>query len=620
MTVHADIENLPYATVDIIVANAMRNLMPPPDMTVSEWAEEYRRLSEESSASPGRYYVNRTEYAREPMDMVGKPGVRRVTLMTSAQVGKSTIIENIIGYLMDYDPCPILHVSPTLESVKMFSKERLAPMIRDTPSLRGKVKDARSRDSANTIFSKTFPGGHIAMVGANAPAGLASRPVRAVLCDEVDRFERSAGTEGDPINLAIKRTTTYWNRILIFVSTPGNKGQSRIEEEFLRGDQRYRWCPCPHCGEYQRLQWRNVHWLEDQPDTATYVCEHNGCVWDDTDRNNAVRDGEWRAEKPFNGNVSYHLSQLYSPFAPLSDGVRDFLSSKGNPELLKTWVNTFLGETWEERGQRLEWSYVMDHREEYDTRDDLPEDITVITGAVDVQDDRLEVEMLGWGDDYQSWSLDYRSFYGDLSAPEVWAELRTYLSQSYTHPLFGEIVPRAMCIDSGGHYTQSVYKFAEIVPRLVAIKGVSGAGKPFVGRPLKNTIGNALVYPLGVDTIKETVVSRLRVDDPDQTGYCRFPVSYDDEYFRGITAEELQTRYVKGFKRQEWVKTRKRNEPFDLRVYNTAALEMTGIDLNAHRRELLRGLRESDKAENDRPRKKPSSNRRGSWVNRWKND
>jgi phage terminase large subunit GpA-like protein len=561
------------------------------------------------------------------MDMVGKPGVRRITLMTSAQVGKSTFIENVVGYFAHLDPCPMLHVTPRIEDVKTFSRERLAPMIRDTPVLRKLFKSPRTRDSGNTLGNKQFPGGYIAMVGANAPAGLASRPIRVVFADEVDRFERSAGTEGDPINLAVKRTTTFWNRVIIFASTPGDKLTSRVEPEFLRGDQRHRWAKCPHCGEHQILKWAHVHWDDNDPDTAHYVCEHNGCVLDDHDRVKAVRDGEWRAEKEFNGNVSFHLNQLSSPFAPLSDGVRDFLDAKDDPESLKTWVNTFLGETWEDKGKRLEWSYLKKNKEDYEVQENIPEDITLFTLAVDVQDDRFEIERVGWCDDYKSRSLSYHVIYGDLSTSEPWVKLRDYMEETLIHPLFGELAYRSAVIDSGGHYTTSVYKFCDIMPRCAAIKGVSGFGKPFVGRPMKNTIGDHRVFPLGVDTIKETVVARLKVDDPTKAGYCAFPnitkengePVYDDDYFRGLTAEELKIKFTKGFKKQEWHKIRPRNEPLDLRVYNTAALAMTSIDLNGHRRALLRKIKAKDEQKN-KPKKSTKSARRSStWAERWKN-
>ena len=591
-------------------------LKPPPDMTVSEWSDQYRRLSQESSASPGRWRTEMVEYLREPMDMVGKRQVRRITLMTSAQIGKSSFVENVVGYFMHQDPCPILMVNPTIASAEMFSKERLSPMLRDTPVLRKLVKEARSRDSGNTIASKKFPGGNLSLVGANAPAGLASRPIRVVLCDEVDRFERSAGTEGDPINLAVKRTTTFWNRVLIFVSTPGNEGQSRIEEEYERGDMRQRWCPCHACGAMQVLRWQSVKWVENDPDTAWYECEHCEEPWTDQQRIESAMSGDWIPQKEFNGNVSYHLNQLYSRFAPLSDGVRDFLDAKGNPELLKTWVNTFLGETWKEEGKRLDWSDLLDQREEYTTP--VPADVTILTGAVDVQDDRFEIEIVGWGDDHKSFSIDYHVIYGDPSAPSIWQQLAEYLRQTRIHPLFGEMALRMTCVDSGGHYTQSVYKFCSSLPRVVPIRGVGGPGKPMVGRASKNNLGGTQVFPLGVDTIKEIVVQRLKAE-PDQSGYCSFPSDRSEDYFRGLTAEEQRTRFHKGFKKTEWHKIRPRNEPFDLRVYATAALEMLSVDLNGARMAALREVNARAMAQVMPKAKKPKQDRRGKWVDGWRN-
>ncbi len=601
-----------------------RAFKPPPDISLSEWSEEYRRLSPESSASPGRFRLSKTPYMREIMDMIGQPGIKSVSLMTSAQIGKSTLIENVIGYFIHLDPCPILHISPTLDSMKMFSKERLAPMVRDTPALRGLVRDARTRDSGNTIASKKFPGGHIAMVGSNSPAGLASRPVRILLADEVDRFERSAGTEGDPLKLGIKRTTTYWNRVKVFVSTPGDKYDpkeqtgSRIEKEFLDGDQRYYHAECPHCKEKQVLKWAQVHWEDENALTAIYTCEHNGCIWDDLDRHEAIRNGEWVATQPFNGKVSYHLSQMYSMFALLSDGVDDFLTSRKDPMLLKTWINTFLGESWEDKGARLEWSNLKDQREEYNCSDNIPENITVVTCAVDVQSSpaRLEVEMIGWGDSERSWSLGYHYIHGDLSTDEPWEELDALLDTTFIHPLFGEIPIRVTTVDSGGHFTQRVYEFCHHRSRTLAIKGMPGKGRPFVGRPLKNTIGDARVYPLGVDTIKETVVSRLRVTDPYAPGYCHFPEHYPDDYFKMLTAEELKTKFKRGFKVTEWVKIRLRNEAFDLRVYNTAALAMLSIDLKSERRRLLRMAEKRDNP----PKKIKRKPKKTNWVESWKND
>lgn len=608
-----------YASAETIIPLALESLKPPPQLTVSQWADTYRRLSPESSASPGRWRTEVVEPLREPMDMVGKAGVDAITLMTSAQVGKSSFIENVIAYFMHQDPCPILHVSPTLSSMKMFSKERLAPMLRDTPVLRDLVKEAKSRDSDNTIETKKFPGGNLALVGSNAPAGLASRPVRVFLADEVDRFERSAGTEGDPLKLGIKRTTTFWNRVLVFVSTPGNKGESRIEEEFEAGDQRRFYVPCPDCGHRQTLKWSGVVWTDGDPMTARYSCEECGSCWNDFQRNQAVRKGEWRASKPFNGRVSYHLNQLYSPFARMSDTVKEFLDSKDHPEKLKTFVNTVLGETWEQKGTQTDWSDLMSRKVEYDTK--VPSDVTLITVGADVQDDRIELEFVGWGDDHRTWSLDYRVIYGDLSTPAPWLELKAALSETWDHPIFGEMAPRMTCLDSGGHYTQSVYRFSQTVPRVTAIKGVGGAGKPMVGKPTRSNLGGAQVFPLGVDTIKELVHARLNVNDADKPGYCTFPADRGDDYFRGLTAERLMTKFVKGFKRMEWTKVRPRNEPWDCRVYATAAFEMLQVDVNAQRKSLLRQVlvRISENARLASGKPKTAQRKQASWVDKWKN-
>ena len=600
-----DLSGYAFADAEDIANKVLAAFKPPPKMSCDEWAEKRRRLSAESSASPGRFRLSKTPFMREPMTLVGKPGIESIAMMCSAQVGKSTFIENVLGYYADVDPCPILHISPTLDSMKMFSKERLAPMIRDTPVLRDKFRDARTRDSGNTIASKKFPGGHIAMVGANSPAGLASRPIRVLLADEVDRFERSAGTEGDPLELGLKRTTTYWNSTKIFVSTPGDKYDplektgSRIEKEFLEGDQRHYHAKCPHCGE------------------------HNGCIWSEIDRKKAMSEewgAKWIAEKPFRGKASFCLSQLHSLFAPLKDMVRSFLSSRHDPMLFKTFVNTFWGEPWEDKGKRVDWSGLQDQVEDYDTDDDIPEDITLITAAVDVQDDRLEYEILGWGDEHRTWSLKYGYIYADdnLSEERPWSELDTLLKRTFIHPIFGEIPIRVTCIDSGGSYTQKVYDFCRDRPRAIAIKGVSGFDKPFVGRPMKNTIGNARVFSLGVDIIKQTVAARLKISNPEKGGYCRWPnhENYNDDYFKMITAEELKIKFTRGRKRKEWVPIRKRNEAWDNRVYNTAALEMLSTDLSSERRRLLRKARKRDNP----PKKKPKPNTRpkSNWAESWK--
>ena len=605
------------------MSRVLAGFLPPPKYTVSEWADANRKLSAESSAIPGQWRTSLVEYMREPMDCVGDPRVTRVVVMAAAQVAKSEFLNNVVGYLIDYDPSPILMVQPTIEAAEDYSKDRIAPMIRDTPVLREKVADDKSKTSGNTIKNKKFPGGYLVMIGANSPSGLASRPIRAVLGDEVDRAPVSAGQEGDPINLAIKRTATFWNRIVVLVSTPTNKGASRIETAYEEGDQRQRWCPCPECGEHQTLKWSGVRWDKEKrgetevskPDTARYMCEHCGVLWTDPQRVAAVRKGYWRASAEFNGVASFHVTGLLSPFASMADGVREFLAAQGDPAQLKVWVNTYLGESWEEEGKRLDAHELMERVEEYDNR--IPDGVTILTAGVDVQEDRIECEIVGWGDDFESWSVDYSIFYGDPSNDDVWSQLTTHLRQIFRHPRFGDMQVRATCIDTG-YQTHRVYQYVRSTDRVWGIKGVPGEGKPFVGTPTRNNYGRIHLFPVGVHTAKGAVFSRLAAK-PGDVGYCHFPADRKQEYFDQLTAETLVTRYHKGYKRTEYVKTRSRNEALDNRVYASAALELINVDLVAQRRACELRYRKEVEAQDETKPSKPNRKGRGdSFVDSWR--
>ena len=560
------------------------------------------------------------------MDAVSDPAVEQIVIMTGAQVGKTELLNNVVGFHVDQDPAPILVVQPTLDMAQTWSKDRLAPMLRDTPALQDKVADPRSRDSGNTTLHKVFPGGHITACGANSPSSLASRPIRIVLCDEVDRYPASAGSEGDPVSLARKRSATFWNRKIILVSTPTIKNVSRIEQAYFESDQREYFVPCRHCGHEQVLKWASVQWTEDRPDTAVYVCEDCGAAWDDADRLRAIRRGEWRAQADFKGVAGFRLSGLYSPWTPLSDAVRDFIEARKQPATLRVWVNTYLGETWEDQGESVDEIGIMTRREDYEG---CPSGVVLITAGVDIQDDRIEVEIVGWGRDEETWSLDYRTLHGDPSAPQIWSELDGVLSETWRHPRGFDLPIRSACIDSGGHHTQAVYNFVRPREgrRIFAVKGVGGEGKPIVARPTKNNIGRIKLFPVGVDSAKELVYSRLRINEAGP-GYCHFPLHYDAEYFRQLTAEQLVTRYHKGFQRREWRKIRPRNEALDCRVYAVAAYGLLNANINAVASKIEARAIEANETEPaetqaepmqhviaQRPiRRKPS----GGWVNGWR--
>jgi phage terminase large subunit GpA-like protein len=553
-------------------------LSPPPDLTVSQWADARRRLSPEASAEPGRWDTGRAEYQRGIMDALSEPAVHTVVVQSSAQVGKTEAILNVLGFFVDQDPAPVLVLQPTLEMGQAFSKDRLAPMLRDTPALHGKVQDARSRDSGNTLLHKSFPGGHITIAGANSAASLASRPIRVLLADEVDRYPVSAGTEGDPVSLARKRTTTFWNRKILLVSTPTVKGQSRIEKAYQESDQRHYLCPCPDCGHEQRLVWSQVRWPEGKPSAAEYACIECGSLWSDVQRWGAVRKGRWEAQAEFNGVAGFHLSELYSPWRKLGETAEDFAASKADPERLRTWVNTALGETWEDRGETVDAHELRRLQEAYGP-DDLPDAVQFATAGVDTQDDRLEVEILGWGEQEESFGIAYHVIHGDPAQGAVWAELDAVLLESYRTASGRTIRVAAAAIDSGGHHAEAVLRFSRerFRRRVYAIKGAGGQGKPIWPLRASKTKTRDSVFMVGVDTAKDAVYARFKITDPGP-GACHLPADpetgYDDDWFEQVTAEQRVTRYREGRAYTAWVLPKgKRNEALDCRVYAMAAMK-----------------------------------------------
>ncbi|WP_316219077.1 phage terminase large subunit family protein [Bradyrhizobium sp. SZCCHNR2026] len=569
-----------------------QSFSPPPDLTVSEWADEYRVLSPEASSEPGKWSTARVEPSRGIMDAFADPETEIITCMVAAQTVKTEVINNVAGYHVHLDPCPMLILQPTLQMAEAYSKDRLAPMIRDTPELAGKLGNA-ARDSEDTILHKKYAGGHITMAGANSPASLASRPIRILLCDEVDRYEASAGKEGDPVSLAIERTTTFWNRKIALVSTPTIKGASRIEASYEESDQRRFFVPCPECGHMQHLQWKQVRWPDGKPMEARYHCEYMDpdtgelCdrAWSEAERLKAISRGVWIATRPeVRGHAGFHLNRIASPWRALGEMARDFVLVRKHPERLKTWVNTRLAETWEERGERANPDSIYGRREEYDAAVVLPFGVGTITASVDIQDDRAEIEWCGWGADDESWSLDYKVHYGVPNTPGFWEVIDNALLRTFQHPAGVEMRVEASCIDSGGHFTQHVYNFVRtrMGRRVYAIKGMAGPGRPIW--PVKGTVNkakNVTIFVLGVDQAKDMHYKRLEIQEPGP-GFCHFPIAehYDKKYFDGLTAEKaiLKTD-KKGFTVKEWHKVQQRNEPLDLRVYNIAARLSLGINM-----------------------------------------
>lgn len=588
-----------------IWGDACEIAIPKGGLQVSDWADANRILSSEASAEPGRWTTERNPSMREPMDCANDPRVHTIVLMTSSQVGKSETLNNILGYNVHIDPGPIMMIQPTLDRMKDYSKKRITPMLRDCPALAQVMLSNEERDGDNTILSKAFIGGHISMVGANSSSALASQPIRTILADEVDRYPRDVDNEGDPLSLAVVRTTTFSNRKIVITSTPTVKGESRIEEEFENSDKRYFMVPCPHCNESQRLVWKDEqgnHRLiyetdpnnPDQVTSVNYVCV-NGCIIENHHKTNMFAQGEWVATAPFNGTAGFHLSALYSVWLSWKELAEKFIKSKKSVETLKVFVNTMLGETWNRDNEDADIVGLEDRCEEYDA--EIPLGGLVLTAGVDVQPDRLECEIVAWGVDEESWSIDFQALYGDTSQVDVWLRLKEILIKEYDCARMmpdGKPMKRrisATGIDSGGHNTQDVYSFvrANAGSRVFAIKGASTGAKAIIGRPSKIAPGVNL-YMIGTTLAKDMVFAHLKITTVGP-GFCHFPGikddldgkirGYDDEYFKQLTAEKRVRKLKKfdkndphGYSQWMYKKIRARNEALDCRVYAYAMLQL----------------------------------------------
>ena len=603
----------------------LKLLRPPIKQNVAEWADTHRYIARGTSSESGKFNSSRLPYQVEPMEMVTDPHVGEIVLMMGAQLGKTEMMLNVIGYMIDAQPSSILFVLPTTQSANKFSTKKLAPCLSESPVLKSKVKDPRSRDSGNTILSKDFPGGSLILAGSNSPASLRQVSCRVVLADEIDAYT-TCGTEGDAVTLADQRAANFHDAILIRASTPTIKGASRIESYYEKSDQRRWYCPCPKCGKHQVLKWSQVKWPKDKPEEAVYVCEFCEAELTDHERVQMVQKGEWRAENPGGRSRGYHLSGLnrimgrkrqYDSF--LHEFVDNFLQAKARGrESLMVWVNTFLCETWEDAGDRVESEEILKRCENYNPSP-LPKDALVLTAGADVQRDRIECEVIAWGASEESWGIEYRTFYGDPERPDVWKALDIFLCKKWPHPNGASLPIACTCIDSG-HATKSVYEFTKPrqARRVFAVKGSNRDGAPLITRRFIKE-RRVTLYFVGGATAKDSLFARLKIEEPGPR-FMHFPTGYgyDEEFFRQLTAEEIRTKKKNGFAVRYYKKIRERNEALDCRVYGMAALEI----LNPNFERLADNLNsESHELEEDQPAQKPSQQRpqRGAgFVDAWR--
>lgn len=614
-------------------------LKPLPKTSVSQWADNHRMLSSGISAEPGKWKTSRAPYQKDIMNAFTEPGIHRVVVKSSSQIGKSDMMNNVIGRFAHLDPCAIMMIQPTIDMAQDYSKTRIAPMIRDTKVLNNLFYDVKSRDANNTILSKVFPGGRLIMCGANSPAGLASRPIRILLADEVDRFPDSAGTEGDPVDLAAKRMTTFWNSCMGSFSTPTNEGASRIDEEYLAGTQEEWQHKCPNCGEYHLL--RHIDMTVDYKEIKTpsgkktvivndvkWRCPHCGFSFSEKEMKQTPQKYISRnADALKNGIRSFFVNGFTSPWMTWSRIMREWLEAKGDPEREKVIMNTVFGESYKQKGAFEDEQIFLRRRESYGA--ELPNGVLLLTAAIDTQDNRLEYEVVGWGKEEECWGIRKGIVLGAPNQARTWKEIDNILDKTYHFADGKGLKVVRTFIDSGGHYTSDVYNYCQknFHKQRFAIKGRGGPGIPLIYKIAKANNAKAPLILLGVDDGKQQIMDRLSIDSPGPL-YFHFPQDegikelsdrgYDDLYFKGIISEHKKVYKRNGVLREVWETTKNvRNEPLDLRNYNLACMKSLQPDW-VKLEMLVNGMSETEiKRSVAKPQKKKVVYRAKRQVNIW---
>jgi len=577
-----------------------RGLRPDPSLWVDEWADEYMRIPRDTGAAePGKYRTLRTPYAREPMRCLSPAHpCKRVVTMVASQLMKTQIALNWIGALIHMVPSNILTLLPSLGLAKRVSS-RIGKTIKATPVLRERVAASRSRDSRNTMDTKEFEGGSLYVTTAGSAANLAELSARYVYGDEIDRWEVDVGEEGDPIELAETRGSTFGrNAKFYFSSSPTIKGASRIDDLFEGSDQRYYYVPCPTCGHMQTLEWERLHYSQDFS-VVHYECAGPSCdvLIEEHHKGDMLTRGEWRAHAKGDGEtVGFHLNALYSPlgWTGWKSLAKQFekakkAQAKGDLEPMQVFYNTRLAKVWDSAQEQTKASVLIERaRREGFSLGAMPAAVMMITGSVDVQADRLEFMAMGWGVGMERWVIDHRVIAGDPSDERTWAVLDELLKERYRHPCGVGLGILAVAVDSGGHHTDEVYQFCRVRRwrNIFAIKGASKPGKPVIAqRPSMVDVtwkgqterGGAELWFVGTDTAKDWIYNRYPFESGP--GALHFANDLPDEFFAQCVAERKVAKYVRGHKRIEWIKGKaERNEALDLMVYCLAMAHYLGIN------------------------------------------
>lgn len=526
------------------------------------------------------------------MDALTDLRTSRVVIMSCVQIGKTEIILNSIGRAVHIDPGPSLFVLPNLNIAENYSVNRFAPMVRDTPVLRSIVAEAKSRSGANKKLSKSYRGGYLDFAGAESPGALAGRPIRYLYLDEVDRYPMSAGTEGDPVELALKRTSNFWNKKELITSTPGHELTSRVYAHYLQSTMELFYTPCPDCGHLQTMVFGNFIFK-----SLLYKCERCEKKSEKHEWHQLQKGGEWREtckhdkeDRPIDekGNPittrGFHVNFLLSPWVNWEEVRTEYHKAVrqkegGDFSSMMVFHNTRLGNPWEDLGLKADINSIMSRREPYKSQ--LPAGVKFLTAGIDVQDQRLEYSVVGWGDGRENWHIETGKIWGRTALDDVWKKLDEQLyDQTWKTAEGVELQCQRIFVDSHGHSTSRVYQYTKArSPRVFSSRGVGGPGLHPIHMQNLTHNGTPLVH-LGVDGIKGTITTHLHVDKPGP-GYCHFPIldngtdhpGFDLAFFQALCAESQSVRFLRGFKKFEWNKQpHQANEAWDCFVYAYAAM------------------------------------------------
>lgn len=558
------------------IAKALKVLKPPEKLTVSEWADKYRILSELDSASPGKWRTSKTPYLQRVMDCFNDTAVHDITFCAGSQLGKTAAEQNMIGYAITQDPGPMMIVYPTEKLAKFTSEKRLQPMFTLTPSINDRFRLRESKD-----LELTFDGMYIALVGANSPSDLSSRPVRYIFFDEIDKFPAWSGSEASPLELAEERTKTFYNAKKVKVSTPTLKS-GYIWQGWEDADIQYRYyVPCPRCGEMQILEFGQIKWPEEADinaarDSAWYECTHCHEAIDNRQKTQMLAGGEWRGEKKRSGRahkVAFHLSSLYSPWLTFGDVAAKFLSSKDVPSLLMNFINSWLAEPWVDKSSKMQSDVIMEKQLPYD-RAHMPAAAQLLTCGIDVQLDHFWYSVRAWGPHLTSWLVDYGRI-------ETWADVETVINRDYADTN-GEIRNvNLACIDSG-YNTDEVYEFcAQHMDVAVPSKGSSTQLKSRYNVTIldKGKGFGLRLYTMDPNQLKNFIASRMSIDAGSHGSWNVYR-DIDREYCDQICAEQLvEKKDKKGRITSVWEKisSHAQNHLLDCETNNALAAEILGV-------------------------------------------